>query len=53
MRGVSKITGKSERKIKLKILFYNPNDNDEFERLLRLVIIEKIKSSKDYPLIIQ
>lgn len=39
-----KITEQSNKKQNLKILFINPNSNDEFERLLMSVIIEKIEN---------
>ena len=38
---------------KLKMTFINPNSDKNFEELLRIVIIEKIKSSKKYQFTIQ
>ena len=36
--------GKSKpRDLKLKISFINPNSKEDFEELLKLVIIEKVK----------
>ena len=44
---------KKKRSKKLKITFINPNSNKNFEELLRIVIIEKIKNSNNYQLTIQ
>lgn len=38
---------------KLNITFINPNWNQSFEDLLRIVIIEKIKNSNEYQLTVQ
>ena len=38
---------------KLNITFINPNSIEAFEKLLRLVIVEKIKNSNEYPLTIE
>ena len=38
---------------KIKITFIKPNSNKNIEELLRIVIIEKLKSSKKYQLTIQ
>lgn len=35
---------------KLKITFINPNSKKDFEELIKLVIIERIKRSSNYPL---
>lgn len=42
-----------EKEKKLKVTFINPNSNKNFEELLRMVAIEKIKSSNKYQLTIQ
>jgi hypothetical protein len=37
---------------KLKITFINPNSNKNFEKLLKVAIIEKIKNSNKYQRIV-
>lgn len=44
---------RKSKSLKLNITFINPNSNKEFEELLRIVILDKIKNSQINQLNIQ
>ncbi len=44
---------RKSQSIKLKVTFINPNNHQEFEELLRIIILDKIKNSQNKQLNIQ